>query len=50
MSRKYIDEEKIKKQIEGLKNVIAKTDMDFAHGELHALSLVLNGFYCKEEN
>lgn len=45
-----IDREKIERQCKGLKQLLAVgSGNDFALGELHALNLVLDGFYLKED-
>jgi hypothetical protein len=44
-----IDRDKIERQCKGLREMLSSgIPNDFAQGELHALSLVLNGFYLKK--
>lgn len=44
-----IDRDKIQRHCNGLKEILSTgIPNDFAQGELHALNLVLNGFYLKK--
>ena len=44
-----IDREKIQRQCNGLREILSSgIPNDFASGELHALNLVLSGFYLKK--